>query len=106
MDFLLAHPAATVKKMGVKTHDRSHSKISADQIASLAGPASPAFFSRRPALNAKRLHGFPAGAIPIVDFLLARPAAIVKKTAVKTQDGRAKLSNAAAISARVQTPAI
>jgi hypothetical protein len=38
-------------------------------------------------LNAKRPRGFPAGAIPTVDFLLARPAAIVKKMAVKTHDG-------------------
>jgi hypothetical protein len=65
VDFLLAHPATIVKKKGVKTHDRSHSKISAAQVASPAGPTGP-----------------------------------------KTQDGRAKLSNAAAISARVQTPAI
>jgi hypothetical protein len=41
-----------------------------------------------------------------VDFLLARPAAVVKKERVKTQDRGATLSNAAAISARDQTPAI
>src|SRR5882672_4292345 len=36
--------------------------------------------------NAKRPLGFPAGAIPTVDFLLARLAAPVKKTGVKTLD--------------------
>jgi len=37
-------------------------------------------------LNAKRPRGFPAGAIPTVDFLLAHPATIVKKVGVKTHD--------------------
>jgi hypothetical protein len=43
VDFLLAHPATIVKKMPVKTHVRSHSKIPADQTASLAGPTGPEF---------------------------------------------------------------
>jgi hypothetical protein len=37
-------------------------------------------------LNAKRPLGFPAGAIPTVDFLLYHPAPFVKKTRVKTHD--------------------
>ncbi|HEY4747626.1 MAG TPA: hypothetical protein VIH38_08670, partial [Steroidobacteraceae bacterium] len=36
--------------------------------------------------NEKRPRGFPAGAIPTVDFLLHHLAAAVKKTAVKTHD--------------------
>jgi len=43
VDFLLAHLATIVKKMGVKTHDRPHSKFSRP-IASLAGPAGLEFF--------------------------------------------------------------
>jgi hypothetical protein len=43
VDFLLAQLATIVKKVGVKTHDRSHAKISADPIASLAGPTGPEF---------------------------------------------------------------
>jgi hypothetical protein len=70
VDFLLAHPATIVKKMGVKTHDRSHSKISAGQIASRAGLTGPEFLLVC-RLNAKRPRGFPAGANPTVDFLLA-----------------------------------
>jgi hypothetical protein len=70
VDFLLAHPATNVKKMGVKTHDRSHSKISADQIASRAGPTGPELLLVC-RLNTKGPRGFPAGAIPTVDFLLA-----------------------------------
>jgi hypothetical protein len=38
------------------------------------------------AIKTQSARGFPAGAIPTVDFLLAQPAAIVKKTGVKTQD--------------------
>jgi hypothetical protein len=36
--------------------------------------------------NAKRPLGFPAGAIPTVDFLLYHLAPFVKKTRVKTHD--------------------
>jgi hypothetical protein len=36
--------------------------------------------------NAKRPLGFPAGAIPTVDFLLYHPTPIVKKRPVKTHD--------------------
>jgi hypothetical protein len=38
-------------------------------------------------LNAKRPLGFPAGAIPTVDFLLHHARAAVKKMPVKTHDG-------------------
>src|SRR5712671_4819820 len=38
----------------------------------------------RVAGNAKRPLGFPAGAIPTVDFLLYHPVPFVKKTLVKT----------------------
>src|SRR4029077_2495328 len=42
--------------------------------------------TRRP--HEKRPRGFPAGAIPTVDFLLHHFALVVKKTAVKTHDRR------------------
>jgi hypothetical protein len=38
-------------------------------------------------LNAKRPRGFPAGAIPTVDFLLHHTTAFVKKMPVKSHDG-------------------
>jgi hypothetical protein len=43
--------------------------------------------SARP-LSCKRPRGFPAGAIPIVDFLLYHFLAVVKKTPVKGHDRR------------------
>jgi hypothetical protein len=66
--------------------ERQGEEVSADQIAPLrrlfVGP-EPLCVCR---LNAKRPLGFPAGAIPTVDFLLAHPATIVKKMGVKTLD--------------------
>jgi len=50
--------------------------------------------SARP-LSCKRPRGFPAGAIPTVDFLLHHLAAVVKKTAVKTHDRRSFTRHAA-----------
>jgi hypothetical protein len=40
--------------------------------------------------NAKRPRGFPAGAIPTVDFLLHHASAFVKKMPVKSHDGAGK----------------
>jgi hypothetical protein len=50
--------------------------------------------SARP-LSCKRPHGFPAGAIPTVDFLLHHLAVAVKKMAVKTHDRRSFTPHAA-----------
>src|SRR4051794_34287475 len=61
---------------------RAPSSFSRDQTAGFAG-LMVLFVCR---LNAKRPRGFPAGAIPTVDFLLARSARVVKKMAVKTLD--------------------
>src|SRR3977135_2324882 len=50
--------------------------------------------SARP-LSCKRPRGFPAGAIPTVDFLLHHFAVAVKKMAVKTHDRRSFTRHAA-----------
>jgi hypothetical protein len=78
VDFLLHDFGRLVKKVRVKSHDRPGDKILREGHSGLYSRDSNRWFG-----DAKRPLGVPAGAIPTVDFLLARPAAIVKKMPVK-----------------------